>query len=101
MARDRASRPEAKPLRLFIAFDVPEDVRATLVGAIAPLKERLGGRWTPPENWHLTLKFLGSTWPLLVEWVTETSRDVASAHRPFVTALEGVGAFPNERRARV
>jgi 2'-5' RNA ligase len=101
MARDRASRPEAKPLRLFVAFDVPDDVRAALADAIAPLKERLGGRWTPPENWHLTLKFLGSTWPRLVDWVTDTCRQVASAHRSFETTLAGVGAFPNERRARV
>jgi RNA 2',3'-cyclic 3'-phosphodiesterase len=101
MARDRASRPEAKPLRLFVAFDVPEDVRATLAGAIASLREQLGGRWTPPQNWHLTLKFLGSTWPRLVQWVTETSRDVGTAHRPFESSLSGIGAFPNERRARV
>jgi RNA 2',3'-cyclic 3'-phosphodiesterase len=101
MARDRASRPEAKPLRLFIAFDVPDDVRAVLADAIAPLKERLGGRWTPPGNWHLTLKFLGSTWPRLLGRVTETCRDVASAQRPFETSLSGVGAFPSERRARV
>ena len=30
MARDRASRPEAKPLRLFVAVEVPREVRAAL-----------------------------------------------------------------------
>ena len=101
MARDRASRPEAKPLRLFVAFDVPHDVRTSLADAIAPLREQLPGRWPPPENWHLTLKFLGSTWPRLVEWVKESCREVASSHPAFQTKLDGVGAFPNERRARV
>jgi RNA 2',3'-cyclic 3'-phosphodiesterase len=101
MARDRASRPEAKPLRLFVAFDIPPDVRNRLSDATAPLKEMVGGRWTPPENWHLTLKFLGPTYPRLVEWVKESCRVVAAAHAPFATSLEGVGAFPNERRARI
>lgn len=101
MARDRASRPEAKPLRLFVAFDIPSDVRDRLSDATAALKEKVGGRWTPPENWHLTLKFLGSTYPRLVEWVKESCRVVAAGHAPFATWLEGVGAFPNDRRARV
>ena len=101
MARDRASRPQAKALRLFVAFDVPSDVRTSLAEAIAPLRERLPGRWTPPENWHVTMKFLGSTWPRLVEWVLETCRGVAADHAPFQSGLEGLGAFPNPRRARV
>src|SRR5436190_1874966 len=87
MARDRASRPEAKPLRLFVAFDVPHDVRTSLADAIAPLREQLPGRWPPPENWHLTLKFLGSTWPRLVEWVKESCREVTPEKRAFTPHL--------------
>jgi RNA 2',3'-cyclic 3'-phosphodiesterase len=47
------------------------------------------------------MKFLGSTWPRLVDWVTESVADVASAHRRFETSMEGLGAFPSARRARV
>ena len=102
MARDRASRPEAKPRRLFVATEAPEGVRAALAGAVAPLRERFPkARWVPVENQHVTLKFLGSTYPRLVDWVTATVGEVASRHPSFATRVEGLGAFPNARRARV
>jgi 2'-5' RNA ligase len=102
MARDRVSRPEAKPLRLFVASEVPEGVRGAVAGAVAPVRERFPkARWVPPQNQHVTLKFLGSTYPRLVDWVTATVGEVASRHAPFTTRVEGLGAFPNARRARV
>ena len=101
MARDRASRPEARPLRLFVAVDVPQGVRSRLDAAIAPIRAGLRGKWVPSQNWHVTMKFLGSTYPRLVDWVAETVAEVASANQPIHSSLTGLGAFPNERRARV
>jgi RNA 2',3'-cyclic 3'-phosphodiesterase len=102
MARDRASRPEAKPLRLFAAVEIPEEIRVALAEAVKPVRERFPkARWVPIQNQHVTVKFLGSTYPRLVEWVTETVSSVAREHEPFETRVEGVGAFPNARRARV
>lgn len=102
MARDRAARPQAKPLRLFVATEVPEDVRAAVAVAVAPLRERFPkARWVPTHNQHVTLKFLGSTYPRLVRWVGDAVVEVASRHAPFITRVEGLGAFPNARRTRV
>jgi 2'-5' RNA ligase len=102
MARDRASRPEARPLRLFVAVDVPPRAKDRIVSAIAPWRERLpGGRWVPPENWHITVKFLGRTWPRLVDWVHEGCRRAAAEIRPFRLRLDGLGVFPGRNRARV
>jgi RNA 2',3'-cyclic 3'-phosphodiesterase len=102
VARDRASRPEAKPLRLFAAVDVPDDVREGLASAVEPLRERLPrGRWTPPGNWHVTLKFLGRTFPRLVDWVIQNVDLVARTTGPFESRVGGLGAFPSARRARV
>ena len=102
MARDRASRPEAKPLRLFIAVDVPERVRDRVQDAIGPWRERVPrAKWVPKQNQHVTLKFLGSTWPRLVGWVTESVEAVARQSEPFETRVTGLGAFPSARRARV
>jgi len=102
MARDRASRPEAKPLRLFVAFDVPQPVRDAAQTAVAPWRERFPrAKWVPEQNQHVTLKFLGATWPRLVPWVHETVAAVAHAHAPVPTRALGLGAFPNARRARV
>jgi RNA 2',3'-cyclic 3'-phosphodiesterase len=102
MARDRASRPEAKPLRLFVALDVPRAVRDAAEASVAPWRERFPrAKWVPNQNQHVTLKFLGSTWPRLVPWVHGTVAAVAQAHASVSTRVLGLGAFPTARRARV
>jgi 2'-5' RNA ligase len=102
MARDRASRPEAKPLRLFVAVSIPEEAKAAIATALAPWRREFPrARWAPPENWHVTLRFLGSTWPRLVEWVQEQVADVAAKAGPFQTRVESLGAFPSAEHARV
>jgi 2'-5' RNA ligase len=102
MARDRASREGAKPLRLFVALEIPDPVRALVEEAVAPLTERHpSARWVPRQNQHVTLKFLGSTWPRLVDWVRAAIEEVAAARGRFEVGVAGLGAFPSERRARV
>jgi RNA 2',3'-cyclic 3'-phosphodiesterase len=102
MARDRASRPEARPLRLFVATEIPDEIRDALAEAVTPVRERFPkARWVPIQNQHVTVKFLGSTYPRLVDWVTATVRQVATRNAAFTTRVEGLGAFPNARRARV
>jgi 2'-5' RNA ligase len=102
MARDRASREGAKSFRLFVAVDVPEEARWAVASAVEPLREAFSSaRWVPIENQHVTLKFLGATGPRLMDRVTEAVEDVALAAAPFSTRVDGLGAFPNERRARV
>lgn len=102
MARDRASRPEARPLRLFVAIEIPSDVRDLVDAAVAPIREMFPrAKWVPKQNQHVTLKFLGSTYPRLVDRVTEAIGDVATAGQPFETRVDGLGAFPSQRRAAV
>jgi 2'-5' RNA ligase len=102
MGRDRAARPEAKPLRLFAAVDLPERAKAAAVAAIDPWRQRYPrGRWVPPENWHATVKFMGRTYPRLLDWVHDRCADAATRIRPFRLSLEGMGVFPGPTRARV
>lgn len=58
-------------------------------------------RWVPRPNWHVTLRFIGWTYPRLVPWVRERLAELAARTRPFGTCVRGVGAFPSGRRARV
>ena len=70
--------------------------------AIAPWRRGFrDARWAPPENWHLTMKFLGATRPSLVGWVGEQIHDVATLTSPFETRVTGLGAFPSPARARI
>jgi 2'-5' RNA ligase len=102
MGRDRASRPEAKPWRLFVAAEVPQAVRSALATELEPLRARHPElRWTPEGNWHVTLKFLGAVWPRLVDDVRSRVARAAGATDTFETRLDGVGGFPSARRARI
>lgn len=102
MARDRAARPEAKPLRLFVAVDVPGEVREGLRAATERFRGRIpGARWTNTDAWHVTVKFLGTTWPRLVDEVRAAVESGAAETAPFETALTELGAFPSPTRARV
>lgn len=48
--------------RLFLAVPVPEVVKQQVAAAIGPLRERYEGlRWTPSEQLHVTLAFIGAT----------------------------------------
>jgi RNA 2',3'-cyclic 3'-phosphodiesterase len=102
MARDRASRPEARSLRLFVAIEIPDDAQAAIDEAVAPLRERFPkARWVPRENRHVTLKFFGQTWPRLRGWVEDQVGVVAARTPAFETSVAAIGAFPGGRRARV
>jgi 2'-5' RNA ligase len=102
VARDRAARPEAKPQRLFIAADVPDDVKDELDTAVAPLRVRVpAARWTRQDGWHVTLKFLGNTWPRLIEEVRAAVATAASEATAFESSLTEIGVFASPARTRV
>jgi 2'-5' RNA ligase len=102
MARDRARRPEARSLRLFVAFDVSSDAMDAIDRAIRPWREGFAAaRWVPRQNWHVTLKFLGQTWPRLERWVHERVGDAAHGAEPVRTRLTELGSFPSATRGRV
>jgi RNA 2',3'-cyclic 3'-phosphodiesterase len=88
-------------VRLFVALDIPEDVRAAIAALTAKLRSVCGSaRWVRIEGAHVTLKFIGEVPQENVEPIQTALRTV-----PFPSALKlifrGVGFFPNERRPRV
>jgi 2'-5' RNA ligase len=58
-------------------------------------------KWVRPENWHLTMKFLGNVPSAAVPHLEESVRAQVAAHSPFRIALGGLGGFPRLSRARV
>ena len=101
MGRDRAARPEAKPLRLFVALEIPGQAKDVVEEAFAPWREEFPkARWVPRENMHVTLKFLGRTWPRLTDWVPEQIEAAVVELDSFETRLLGAGSFPSAKRGR-
>ena len=91
-------------LRLFVAVAVPEDIKAPLGELQRELRERLGRSlisWTRPENFHLTLRFLGDVASNRVEELTHALAIAAAPHAPMKLSVTGLGCFPNTRRPRI
>jgi 2'-5' RNA ligase len=102
VADDRVARTDEPALRLFLAVDVPETAVLAVAAAIEQWRAVVPNvRWVPPENWHITLKFLGATAADRVPWVEETVGGIVSSHRRVTLDVRGLGAFPSVERARV
>jgi RNA 2',3'-cyclic 3'-phosphodiesterase len=78
--------------RLFTGLEIPSDLAldlSTLRGGLS------GARWMEPENYHLTLRFIGDI-------DAATARDISGAleqirRPPFTVTLEGLGSFGGDR----
>jgi 2'-5' RNA ligase len=87
---------------LFVAVEIPESVRAAVAEAVAPWRDSFPqARWVPAENLHVTVKFLGGTYPRLLGWIEGRLGEVAAGAAPFALGLSGAGAFPSPSAARV
>ncbi len=93
--------------RLFIGVELEPGVAAAAANAAGALRDRLAAariavaaRWTPRENLHLTLWFIGDV-------ADERARTIHDALAPpfarpaFDARLAGLGAFPPAGRPRV
>jgi 2'-5' RNA ligase len=89
-----------RDLRLFVAVELPSEVRAHLSATMQALSSLAAVRWVRPEGVHLTLKFLGNTPASLVPELGRGLGDVAKAQAPLRLASGQAGTFGG-RNARV
>lgn len=89
-------------MRLFIAIDLPvihrpwvaarqEQVRNAWLGS------QKGLRWSLPEQWHLTLKFLGECPEDRIPGIIAVMKDAAAGVQPFRMSLSDLGSFSGPR----
>lgn len=57
--------------------------------------------WVKPENWHITLSFLGDTPSEKIDVLKELIDQSFGELNSFNSKLEGVGVFPNRRDPNV
>jgi 2'-5' RNA ligase len=88
-------------MRLFVAFDLPGEVRDAvreLITKLRPLCE--GARWVRPEGMHVTLKFIGDVPVEKLDPIRAALANIQSG-APVEIHFRGVGFFPSEHRPRV
>jgi RNA 2',3'-cyclic 3'-phosphodiesterase len=92
-------------VRLFVALELPGEVREALADLTARLKPlSLGAKWASPKGMHVTLKFIGHA---IADDDAEkfTAARVALARvksdSPVNMIYRSIGFFPNARRPNV
>lgn len=82
-------------MRLFVALDLPWPLRQRLASLAA--SGIPGAKWVPPENYHMTLRFIGEAQRHLAEEIDHAL--AALRARDFTLTLAGVGTFDKGGRA--
>jgi RNA 2',3'-cyclic 3'-phosphodiesterase len=101
-SRSQHSLPDFRPLRSFVALNLPEAERFGLHEAARPIREAVGAAaWVAPGNLHLTLKFLGDVDETRRIALGERLREIGATHRPLTLDVGGGGVFPNFRAPRI
>ncbi len=59
------------------------------------------GSWVPPENFHLTVRFLGEVPKERLPELLEVGRKAAEETKSFALSFEILGGFPETKAARV
>jgi len=87
--------------RLFVGLPLPGEHRRELARLLEDIKPLAPGpcSWTRPDNWHLTLKFLGETPAGRIDDVLRALSGVSWEAFPFRPG--GGGFFPGPDRPRV
>ena len=94
---------EGSELRLFVACELPSEMKAALTALQNSLR-REGAppvRWVRPEGIHLTLKFLGAVPAGRVADIRAALAPIVEGVRPLGLSLGSLGAFGGRRGARV
>jgi 2'-5' RNA ligase len=85
-----------------VAFEVADPALDEVERATRPWRDRFPkARWVPRENLHVTLAFMGKTYPRLLAWVRGRLEVTATVSDPVETHLTALGSFPSTTRGRV
>jgi 2'-5' RNA ligase len=87
-------------VRLFVAIDIPSEIKARLRAFVDRLRPTAKLSWSPADNLHVTTKFIGE-WP--EERLGELKSALAQVPKPgpVEVAVRGLGWFPNAKNPRV
>ncbi|NMC51794.1 RNA 2',3'-cyclic phosphodiesterase [Candidatus Kuenenbacteria bacterium] len=87
--------------RLFLAIDLPEKMKDELVGWQRNLAGESGVRWTPRENLHITVAFLGDIEEDKIGELIEKVKGALRESKPFKLEFRGVVLAPPRGEPRM
>jgi RNA 2',3'-cyclic 3'-phosphodiesterase len=89
-------------VRAFIAVEISPTTIARITAAIGDLKRKLSAiRWVAPENFHLTLKFLGDVETHQVDAIGNALEPALTPFPRCTINAKGLGVFPGLRQPKV
>ncbi len=89
-------------MRLFIAIPSSEYIRKKLVAIQNKLKKSVENfRWSSPETFHLTLKFIGEVELNNVAPICKVTERIVRENRAGILTLQSLGSFGSPQNPRV
>ncbi|HEX4947326.1 MAG TPA: RNA 2',3'-cyclic phosphodiesterase [Blastocatellia bacterium] len=89
-------------MRVFIAIELPNEIKAALTALQDELRQtRADVTWTRPDNFHLTIKFLGEVEANQLPNITNACVDAAASVSSFMLQVKETGVFPNVKHPKV
>ena len=95
------NRPDMT-MRAFIAINCPVEIQHLIQSIQSRFKPHSDAwRWVPPENLHLTLRFLGNISEDRIQVLSQAMAHAIEGQTSFSLAVHGLGCFPHPTRPRV
>lgn len=89
-------------MRVFIALEIPPEIKAALAALQQELRQtRAAVSWTQPDNFHVTLKFLGEVEAPRLSAITAACLAAAAQVSAFSLRLQQTGVFPKLKQPKV
>lgn len=94
--------PGRETERLFVAVKLPEELGGLLGQEAAALSSRLKfAKWTYPDDYHITLQFLGDTPAAQIPVLLAALKGISAGQKPFRLKLDEWGTFGVPESPRV
>lgn len=89
-------------VRCFLAIELSDTLKNEACRFVKKIQARYSAfRFIPPDNWHLTLHFLGQVEAEKIEELSSRVSRALENVEPFSIFLEGFGVFPNWHQPRI
>jgi len=90
------------PIRTFIAFETPEQIRKDILAVQTTLKTAHADvKWESIDKFHVTIKFLGDVEEGLLPKILSVVGETVTRFNTFDIMYNNLGCFPNLRSPKV